>query len=63
MRHGQTVAFWVYYLPVLRFADDGATYGPTLGGGKMGFRQMAPMVGRYANLRVYAAEVLNNDPT
>jgi hypothetical protein len=47
------VQFWINDLPILGFDDDGPTYGPLLGGGKIGFRQMAPTVARYADLRVY----------
>jgi len=38
---------------VFRFEDDGETYGPLLKGGKIGFRQLAPMIGEYADLKVY----------
>jgi hypothetical protein len=53
---GRHVGFWIDDLPILHFEDDGRTYGPVLGGGKIGFRQMAPMVGRYANFRVYGID-------
>ncbi|MGI8927414.1 MAG: DUF1961 family protein, partial [Tepidiformaceae bacterium] len=56
VKAGTHVGFWIDELPVLHFADDGQAYGPLLGEGKVGFRQMAPMVGRYANLRAYAVE-------
>lgn len=49
---GQLVAFSINELPVFSWQDDGATYGPALGGGKIGLRQMAPLVGEYANLTV-----------
>jgi hypothetical protein len=49
---GAAVRFWINDLPVLAWDDDG-THGPPLDGGKIGFRQMSPMVGRYANLRAY----------
>lgn len=39
-------------LEVLHWRDDGKTYGPVLGGGRIGFRQMAPLIAEYANLRV-----------
>lgn len=39
-------------LEVLRWEDDGKTYGPLLGAGRIGFRQMAPLIAEYANLRV-----------
>lgn len=51
---GAEVGFYVNGLQIFRFEDDGVTYGPLLGGGKIGFRQLAPMVGEYANLAVYA---------
>ena len=36
-----------------RIHDDGTRYGPLLGGGCIGLRQLAPMIGEYADLRVY----------
>lgn len=53
---GPEVALTINDLPVLRWVDDGRTYGPLLGGGKIGFRQMAPLIAEYANLQVYAVE-------
>ena len=41
-------------LEVLHYHDDGVQYGPLLGGGYIGLRQLAPMIGEYANLRVYS---------
>jgi hypothetical protein len=35
---------------------DGKSHGPLLGGGKIGFRQMAPLIAEYANFRVRALE-------
>ena len=46
------VRFWINDLPIFSWQDDGQTYGPLLDGGKIGFRQMAPLVAEYANLRV-----------
>lgn len=43
---------WQPELEIFRWTDDGQTYGPILHGGRIGFRQMAPLVGEYANLRV-----------
>lgn len=40
-------------LKVFEYEDDGHTYGQLLGGGKVGFRQLAPMIAEYANLKVY----------
>jgi hypothetical protein len=54
---GPHVAFWINDLPILHFLDDGETYGALLGGGWLGFRQMAPLVAEYANLRVEAVSL------
>jgi len=40
-------------LEIFRWLDDGQSHGPVLGGGKIGFRQMAPLIAEYANLRVH----------
>jgi hypothetical protein len=40
-------------LRVLEWTDDGRTYGPILADGKIGFRQMTPMIAEYANLKVH----------
>lgn len=47
------ITFSVNDLEVFRFEDDGETYGPLLQGGKIGFRQLAPLVAEYGNLKVY----------
>jgi len=49
---GADVAFFIDRLPVLRWTDDGQTYGPVLGAGRFGFRQMAPLVAEYSNFTV-----------
>ncbi|WP_219466585.1 DUF1961 family protein [Nonomuraea rhizosphaerae] len=46
------VTFSVNGIVSFRWLDDGGTGGPALSGGKLGFRQMSPMIGEYANLRV-----------
>ena len=48
--------FFVNDLEVFNFNDDGTTYGPCLEGGKIGFRQLAPMIGEYSKLKVYSFE-------
>lgn len=53
-KKGQQVVFLINELEIFRFVDDGRTWGPFLGGGKLGFRQLAPMIGEYANLRVFS---------
>lgn len=50
------IAFVINDLPVFSWFDDGKEYGAVLGGGKIGFRQMAPMTGEYWDLKVYLAE-------
>ncbi len=52
-KQGQEISFAVNDLEVLRFTDDGKTWGPVLGEGRMGLRQLAPMIGEYADWRVY----------
>lgn len=47
------VTFSVNELEVFRFEDDGETYGPLLQGGKIGFRQLAPLIAEYGSLKVY----------
>ena len=54
LKKGNEVKFSVNDLEVLHFVDDGKTYGNLLTGGKIGLRQLAPMIGEYANLKVYA---------
>ena len=53
-KQGDDVRFAVDGLEVLHFRDDGSTFGPPLAGGKIGFRQLAPMIGEYSDLKVYA---------
>ncbi|MGF7142850.1 hypothetical protein HNQ56_001272 [Anaerotaenia torta] len=53
LKKGERIAFFVNELEIFRFLDDGVTYGTKLGGGKIGFRQLAPMIGEYSDLKVY----------
>lgn len=48
------VSFFVNDLEVFKYEDDGSTFGERLSGGKIGFRQLAPMIGEYKNLKVFA---------
>lgn len=50
------VVFYINELEIFQFVDDGETYGPLLGCGNIGFRQLAPLVAEYANLKVYRVE-------
>lgn len=47
------ITFQVNGLTLFVYEDDGATYGDVLGGGKIGFRQLAPLKAAYRNLKVY----------
>jgi hypothetical protein len=53
VKKDNTLGFFVNDLKIFEFVDDGCTYGPLLEGGKIGFRQLAPMIGEYSNLKVY----------
>ncbi len=46
------VEFYVNDLMSFAYDDDGTTYGNFLTAGKIGFRQLAPMIGEYKNLKV-----------
>ncbi len=50
---GPNVAFSINDLLIFEWEDDGQSYGRVLGGGKIGFRQMAPLMAEYANLTVH----------
>lgn len=54
LKYQEQVRFFVNDMEVFCYLDDGRTYGPRLGGGKIGFRQLAPLVAEYADLEVYA---------
>ncbi|MCT4688831.1 DUF1961 family protein [Vallitalea sp.] len=47
------ISFYVDELLIWTYEDDGETYGPVLNEGKIGFRQMAPLIAEYADLKVY----------
>lgn len=50
---GPDISFSINGLQVISRRDSGKFNGPLLGGGKIGFRQMAPLVAEYANLTVH----------
>jgi hypothetical protein len=52
VRAGPRVRFSINNLTILDWSDDGQMYGPVLGSGWIGFRQMTPMIGEYANFTV-----------
>lgn len=49
---GARILFAINRLAILEWRDDGTTHGSVLAGGKVGFRQMAPLIGEYANFSV-----------
>jgi hypothetical protein len=54
VRVGPRIRLSVDGQPCIDWVDDGTIGGPSLGGGKLGFRQMNHLLwGEYANLRVY----------
>lgn len=52
-KHNGRIDFAADDLIVFSWQDDGTEYGAPLGGGKIGFRQMAPLIGEYSDLKVY----------
>lgn len=55
LKRGPRIDFTINGLPILAWEDNGATFGPLLGAGKIGFRQMAPFIAEYANLKVFGS--------
>jgi len=54
IKRGASISFSINELQVLEWMDDGKSFGPLLRGGKIGFRQMSPLIAEYANMNVYA---------
>lgn len=50
------VSFCINDLKLYEFIDDGVSYGPLLEDGCIGFRQLAPMVAEYRDLKVYSLQ-------
>ncbi|CAM4488010.1 DUF1961 family protein [Paenibacillus tarimensis] len=53
VKSGGALSFSMDDIQLFSCMDTGSGYGPVLGEGKIGFRQMAPLIAEYANLRVY----------
>lgn len=53
-KRGDLISFSADGLSLFTYRDDGITFGPRLGGGWLGFRQLAPLTAEYHDLRVYA---------
>lgn len=54
VKYKNSVRFYINDLEIYQYVDDGQSYGSLLQGGRIGFRQMSPMVAEYSNLCVYA---------
>lgn len=54
VKDGSVISFFINQLLIFSWQDDGDTYGPVLEEGKLGFRQMAPLIAEYADLKVYS---------
>jgi Domain of unknown function (DUF1961). len=48
------ISFYINDLLIFEWEDDGETFGPGLTDGKIGFRQMAPLVAEYSGLKVFS---------
>ena len=53
VKDGPRVAFSIDDLPLFRWEDDEST-GPLVGPGRIGFRQMSPLIACYRNLEVHS---------
>ena len=56
-KSGPFVRFEIEQLTCWTWIDDGTGYGPVLGGGHIGFRQMAPLIAEYRDLKVERVRV------
>lgn len=52
-KYNNIITFLINDLVIFTYADDGVSYGDFLKGGRIGFRQLAPLVAEYKNLKVY----------
>ena len=52
LKAGSRVRFRINDLTIFDWSNDGQTYGPVLDSGWIGFRQMTPIIGEYANFTV-----------
>lgn len=53
VKYNGKITFTINELPVFKWTDDGKEYGSVLKGGKIGFRQMAPLIAEYSDLKVW----------
>lgn len=54
LKSGRHVRFAIDDIECFRWQDPEGKLGPALGGGKIGFRQMTPLVAEYWDLKVYS---------
>jgi hypothetical protein len=54
LKSGSHVRFAIEDLECFRWQDHGGETGPVLSDGKIGFRQMTPLIAEYANLTVHS---------
>lgn len=53
VKNGADIQFSINELPLFSWKDVHTDTGPIIRGGRIGFRQMNPLVARYRNLKVY----------
>lgn len=53
MKRNGLIQFYINDLAIFSWQDDGQEFGPVLEKGYIGLRQMAPMVAKYRNLKIY----------
>lgn len=53
IKNNEHIILKINGLEILQYIDDGITYGSRLKGGRIGFRQLAPMIAEYSDLKVY----------
>lgn len=53
-KYGSEIEFIINKLLFLKYIDDGNTFGSLLNEGYIGFRQMAPLIAEYWDLKVYS---------
>jgi len=54
VKHNNRILMYVDGRKIIDWLDDGKKYGPVLGGGKIGLRQMQWTHFRYRDFRVWA---------
>lgn len=53
IKKNQHIILKINGLEILHYVDDGITYGAKLKEGRIGFRQLAPMIAEYSDFKVY----------